>query len=157
MATLFEIDQEILSCIDEETGEIIDLERLNELQIERDTKIKRVAQWHRNLMDDAEAYKENADHFKKKADAAKNKAESLKQWLEYALGGAKFEADDKTVSISYRKSEVVDIPDESKIPKAYKRVEKVVKVDKIAIKNAIKSGLVVKGAALLEKQNIQIK
>ena len=33
--TLHEIDQEIAACIDEETGEV-DVERLTELQVERD-------------------------------------------------------------------------------------------------------------------------
>lgn len=35
MATLYEIDAAILSCVDLETGEVIDYERLQELQLER--------------------------------------------------------------------------------------------------------------------------
>lgn len=157
MAKLFEIDRAIMDCIDQETGEIIDLERLNELQIERDAKIKNVAQWYRNLMDDAESFKKNKEYFAEKEKAAKNKAESLKDWLNYALKGNKFVADDKTVAISYRKSETIEIPDEAIIPRKYQKVEKIVKIDKIAIKEAIKSGLKVKGAELVERQNIQIK
>ena len=32
---LYEINNEILNCVDEETGEIVDFERLQELQIEK--------------------------------------------------------------------------------------------------------------------------
>ena len=35
---LYEINEEILNCVDEETGEITDFERFNNLQIERDEK-----------------------------------------------------------------------------------------------------------------------
>ena len=35
MANLYDINSEILSCIDAETGEIIDVERLQALQMER--------------------------------------------------------------------------------------------------------------------------
>ena len=53
MSTLYEIDNAIL----DETGEIIDGERLSELKIERDKKIESVALWYKNLMSDAEQYK----------------------------------------------------------------------------------------------------
>ena len=43
--TIFEIDEAILECVDLETGEIIDAERLDALQMERDKKIENVALW----------------------------------------------------------------------------------------------------------------
>ena len=43
--TLYEIDNAILDCIDLETGEIIDVDKLNELQLEKETKIENVALW----------------------------------------------------------------------------------------------------------------
>ncbi len=33
MATLYEIDEEILNCVDMETGEIIDVERLGQKEV----------------------------------------------------------------------------------------------------------------------------
>lgn len=36
--TLYEIDSAIMDCVDEETGEIIDLEKLEALNIERDKR-----------------------------------------------------------------------------------------------------------------------
>ena len=58
---LYQINEEIEKCIDTETGEILDLEALDKLAMERDTKIENLACWYKNLMADAEALKaENA-------------------------------------------------------------------------------------------------
>ena len=54
---LYEIENAILECIDTETGEVIDIERLNELQMERETKIENVACWIKDLKAEAEAIK----------------------------------------------------------------------------------------------------
>lgn len=40
MSALYEIQEDILSCIDLKTGEIIDVERLHGLQMERRQKIR---------------------------------------------------------------------------------------------------------------------
>lgn len=49
---LYEIDEEILACVDSESGEILDVERFAALQMERDTKIENVALWIKNLKSD---------------------------------------------------------------------------------------------------------
>ena len=41
--TLYEIDSTIMDCVDEETGEIIDLEKLEALNIERDQNVEGLA------------------------------------------------------------------------------------------------------------------
>ena len=45
MATLYEIDEEILNCVDQETGEIIDPEKLAQLQMDFDKKVEGIALW----------------------------------------------------------------------------------------------------------------
>ena len=57
MSSLYEIDQAIMSCIDSQTGEIVDYEKLSELQMEQEKKIEVVALWIKNLNADIEAYK----------------------------------------------------------------------------------------------------
>ena len=47
--TLYEIDTEILNCIDLDTGEILDVERLNALQVEKSKKIENVALYIKEL------------------------------------------------------------------------------------------------------------
>ena len=85
--------------------------------------------------------------------AAKNKAESLKRYLEMALGGEKFKT--SKVSISYRKSEIIEIDEIEKLSDKFIKIEK--KADKKAIKVAIKEGAEIVGARIVENNNIQIK
>ena len=55
--TIYEIDQAIMECVDLETGEIIDTEQLDKLQMERDAKLENVACWIKDLKAEAEALK----------------------------------------------------------------------------------------------------
>lgn len=162
MATLFEIDQAILSCIDTETGEILDIDRLNALQMERGKKIESVALWIKNLEADVMGYKWQKDAFAEREKAAKNKIESLKKWLTVALDGQKMATD--KVAISFRKSESVEIESEDEFMGWADFMERddLLKYgkpspDKTAIKNAIKNGQNVFGCAVVEKLNAQIK
>lgn len=164
MATLYEIDQEILDCIDTETGEIIDFERLSELQIAREEKIEKVALWYKNLVSDAAEYKAEKEVFAERERQAKAKAESLKNWLTEALNGSKMST--SKVAISFRKSEAVEIDDETEFVKWAERhrddllIYKAPTPNKTAIKHAIKDVATdgsLGGAHLIEKNNIQIK
>lgn len=152
--TLFEIEQEILSCIDMETGEVIDLEKLDQLEMDRERKIENIALWIKNLLSDAEALKNQKQIFADRQKVAENKAESLKQYLNNYLAGQKFSTD--KVAISFRKSTAVNITDPLQIPKEYLKYSDPT-IDKEAIKKAITQGSVVGGAELVESQNIQIK
>lgn len=162
MATLYEIDQSILDCIDFETGEVIDPEKLNALQMEREEKIEKVALWYKNLISDAAAIKAERDNLSEREAVMRNKAESLKKWLAYALNGEKMST--SRVAISFRKSESVEIDNEEEVI-AFAQTNnrddllsyKAPTVNKTAIKAAIKDGFNVSGASLVEKQNIQIK
>ena len=55
--TIYEIDQSIMECVDLETGEIIDIDKLNELELEREKKLENVACWIKDLKAEAEALK----------------------------------------------------------------------------------------------------
>lgn len=154
MATLYQIDESILSCIDEETGEILDLEKLNALQMERDEKIEKMALWYKNLCSDAEAYKAEKMNFAEKQKAAENKAESVKNWLDNALSGSPFKS--TKVNIKYRKSKQVIIDDLFKIDDSYLKYSDPTP-DKTAIKKALDNGVKLNGCHIEEKQNINIK
>jgi len=60
-----------------------------------------------------------------------------------------------TLKLSFRQSESVEITDENKLNAKYFSYKPT--VDKTAIKNDIKSGLIVDGAQIILKQNLQIK
>ena len=78
---LYEIDNAILECVDMETGEIVDTEKLAALQMERDQKIENIGCWIKNLNADAKALKEEKDNLAARQKAVENKAASLKEYL----------------------------------------------------------------------------
>lgn len=151
---LYEINEDIMACVDIETGEIIDVEQLEALQMERDAKIENIGLWIKNLLSDAEQLKAESDKLLERKRAAENKANSLKRYLQCFLDGEKFKS--SKLVIFYRKSESVDAPDWTKIPQHYLKY-KDPEPDKTAIKKALKEGAVITGCSLVEKQNIQIK
>ena len=162
MATLYEIDNAIMECIDFETGEIVDFERLEELQMERERKLENVALWIKNLKSDADAIKAEKQVLDEREKAARNKFERLTEYLSNALDGQKMTT--SKVAISFRKSESVEIPDETMFADwAAKYYHddllnyKAPTPNKTAIKAALKDGALIKGATLITKNNMQIK
>lgn len=155
--TLYEIDNAILECVDLETGEIIDCERLEQLQMAFDEKVENIACWIKDLSAEAKAIKEEKDNLCQRQRAAENKAQSLKNYLSFALNGSKFKT--PKVSISYRRSEAIEINDIGDIPAEFikPRVLRPEDASKTDIKEAIKSGQDVPGAVLVEKNNIQVR
>lgn len=154
MASLYEIEEQILNCVDLETGEIIDKEALASLCMERNNKVEGIALWIKNLLAEAKMIKEEKDNLAYRQKVCENKAESLKDFLSRLLDGEKFKT--SKVSISYRKSEKVDVLDIGKLDDDYLKF-KDPEPDKTKIKKALKDGICLEGAQLVESQNIQIK
>ena len=151
---LYEIDNEILGCVDVETGEIFDFEKFEELSMTRDAKIENVCLWIKNLKAEAEALKAEKDAFAQRQKAAENKMESLKKYISSYLDGTKFET--AKVKVSFRKSESLEISEDAKIPDEFLKFKEP-EVNKTDLKKAVKNGLQIAGVALVENQNIQIK
>jgi hypothetical protein len=151
---LYEINNAILGCVDEETGEIIDTDKLLDLQLAFDEKVEGIACWIKNLLADAEAIKTEKNNLAEREKACRNKAESLKKYLNSALDGEKFKT--AKVSISYRKSESVEVDDINKVDKSFLKYSDPT-VDKTAVKKALKAGTELEGVRLVTKQNIQIR
>lgn len=151
---LYEINQAIMECVDLETGEIIDTEQLDKLTMEREAKLENVACWIKELKAEAEALKAEKMAFAKRQQVAENKMESLKKYLAYALDGQAF----KTVraSVTFRKSQAVEIADIYKLDENYLRYKEP-EADKTAIKEALKAGQTVAGATLVENTSVIIK
>lgn len=159
MMKLYEIDNAILECVDLETGEIIDPHKLSSLQMERDAKIENVACWIKDLKAEAEALKNEKQALAERQRVAENKAESLKKWLAYALQGEKFKT--PKCAISFRKSEAVEVTDEglNNLMKEHDELltYKAPEPNKTAIKQALKSGLSVRGVQLVQNTSTIIK
>lgn len=160
--TLYEIDRQILECLDLETGEITDAERLDALQIERDIKLENTALYIKNLLAEAEAIKAEEKNLAERRKAKENKVESLKKYLADALAGGKFES--AKVNISFRKSEAIEIKEPEMLlfyleNRGFEECIKyeAPKIQLTPLKRLIKEGRELPGVELVEKQNIQIK
>lgn len=163
MKALYEIDQEILDCIDMETGEILDLEKLTALQMERERKLEGVALWIKDLNAEATAVKEEADKLTTRKKSLDNKIASLKQWLLYALNGEKLKT--ARCSVYQTHSQRVTVADEAELMtfiRTLKDQEKFMRfpepeLKKDEIKKALKDGLMIPGAALETTESVVIK
>ena len=160
---LFEIDDAIQRCVklesgdgyvDTETGEIIDTAAIEQLEMDRDTKIRNIACWIKNLESDEKALAEQIKTFTARKNAAKNKRESLKSYLAAFLNGKKWQ--NSEVAISWRKSESVEVEDGAAIPEKYLRYKEP-EINKAQLKADLKAGTVVYGCQLVTKNNIQVK
>lgn len=155
---IYEIEQAVLELIDPETGEVKDFEALEALNMARDEKIENIAMWIKNLTAEGKAIRDEEKSLAERRKSSENKCESLQKYLEQILCGEKFST--PKVAISYRKSTAVNIADEEAFIKTADityAVPQLPKIDKAAIKEALKSGVVIEGAELIERNNIQIK
>lgn len=150
---IYEIDQAIMDCVDMETGEVIDLDAMKALQMEREKKVENVACWIKQLDAEAKAIREEEKILAARRKVNENKIDRLKDYLTEALQGQKFET--ARVKISYRRSTAVDIPDPNKVPAAWFRCK--YEVATSDIKEALKNGETVPGAQLVETISMQIK
>lgn len=163
---LFDINNNIRAFIDklyssvDETGEIPqgDWEALNELKEARDTKIENIALYYKEALVEAEALKAEAEKLSARAKTVQKKADRLKEYLSINLQREnQMDFETSRCKISFRKSEVVSIPDEDMLLKKYLKKKVTYVPDKETIKAQLKAGKAVKGATLITKQNIQIK
>lgn len=151
---LFEIDEALQECFDLETGEIINVEKFEELQLEREQKLENIACWIKNLDADAEALKAQKMAFAERQKATEAKAESLRNYLQYALQNTNFKT--VNVEVKFRKTQKVEISDFSKLNEDFLKYSEPT-ADKTAIKKAIQGGQVVEGAELIENMSMSIK
>lgn len=157
--TLFEIDKAIEEFfeenIDPETGELLNIEQLDDLQMAREQKCENVALLIKNKEAEKNAVAEQEKVFANRKKTLGNEIDRLKNYLGYALQGEKFST--PRVAVSFRKSESVLVKDKYLIPDSYMNLSVVREPNKTAIKNALKRGETVMGVELVEKNNVQIK
>ena len=164
MRALYEIDSEILDCVDLETGEILDTEKLDALQMERERKLEGVALWVKDLNAEADAVKAEADKLTARKKALDNKIASLKNWLRYALNGEKlktprcnvYQTHSTRLNVIDEMSVVNWIQTHCKEPEEFLKFH-LPEIRKDAVKAEIKAGKEIPGAALEETESVVIK
>ena len=163
MRALYEIDQDILDCVDMETGEILDVEKLDALQMEREAKLEGVALWEKDLVAEAAAVKAEADKLIARKRALDNKIAALKAWLLISLNGEKLKT--PRCNVYQTHSTRVSVEDEAELIKFLETLDEPERFlrfrepefRKDEIKKALKDGTIIPGASLEETESVVIK
>lgn len=162
MASLYELNAKLAVYemeFDEDTGEWINEDELDALNMERDEKIENICLWAKNLRAEASAIKAEEKALADRRKSKENKADRLEDYVALNLDGAKFET--PRVKILWRKSESVEILDESKIPDEFLDISTVRKPVKAEIKKYLKgiegSDETCEWARIDAKNNMSIK
>ena len=165
MRALYDINQDILSCVDLETGEIIDVEKLDALQMEREAKLEGVALWVKDLKAEAEAVKAEADKLNARKKALDNKIDGLKNWLLFALGGEKLNTprckvyqthSQRVVIVGEEKDLIAWLERNTEDPREFIRYKEP-ELRKDEIKKAMKDGKEIEYAKLEDTESVVIK
>lgn len=87
-----------------------------------------------------------------------NTVKKLKEYVEFEMNGIGLnKVEGKLFKISFRKSKVVKVLDETKIPKEFIKVKTTESISKTDLGKALKSGEIIEGAELVENKTLQIK
>lgn len=160
--TLYEIDQKIYALQDAETGEILDYEAFEKLQMDRERKIENTALWVKELLAEAEAIQEEVKALQERQRRNNAKAERLKGYLERALAGMKFTT--PRCEVTFCTTSSLYIEDATRLLRwaeengydhciRYREPE----IDKLQVKKLMKSGVEVPGGAMVTNRSVGVK
>lgn len=145
--------------INPDTGEIVDSDTYNELLAEiddsRDEKLVNIEYIKREVEAENELIANEIKRLQGRKKANDVKQERLSNLQLMLIGEDKVSTPFYTFST--RKSESVEIVEESKLPKRFLVEKNTYTPDKKAIKEAIKSGVSVKGATLKQNVSLSVK
>lgn len=150
---IYQINAEILDCIDLDTGEIIDEERLHQLEMQKEKKIENVCLWVKNITADIEAFKAEEGSLAKRRKSKERLRDSLMNYLDYAVDLDGFET--TRVKAKFNKGEKVVILDKDLIPEHYWKTKEP-ELSKSEIKRDIKAGIKVEGADIKNTYTLRI-
>lgn len=156
---LYEINQAILAALTpDDDGVLADdaMDKLSELMMVAEEKLENIGCLLKDWRAEADAIKAEADRLTERRKAIENRADRLRQYaadMMVAMGKSKLET--ARCVLSFRSSSAVDVLDESVIPDEYFKTKR--DLQKAEISKALKAGLTVPGAALVERANLQIK
>ena len=159
---IYEIDQAIMALVDPETGEIMNWDAFDQLQMERDVKIENVACWYKNLIAEADAIRQEEINLSKRRKTLETMADTRKRYFEEALAGQKFQT--AKCSITFRKTTKVEAANPSSVIdwamqndhlECLKLREP--ELSKTEIGKLLKEGVEIPGAELVEGLSMGVK
>lgn len=154
----YELDELIAGCIDEETGEIINVEALEQLEMDRQEKIERVLLFIKHQRYLVEAMKAEKKELDNRIRIEEKAMEGCKDFIARYLNYENFKSAKCQASFRKSKSVEADIEQIKGMFDAdmYLR-KKEPELDKVAIKKALEEGLNIPGARLVTKVSVIVK
>ncbi len=144
--------------IDEETGEVImDFQKIEALNLAKEEKIQNIGYVVLNLRAERTALQERKKELDKRIKSITGRLERLIDYLKNCLNGEPFKCVD--FEIKSNKSERVEINEEFFCNSCNDKyfTHKAPEPNKVEIKKALKQGVFIPGASLVECQNINLK
>lgn len=152
LENLLELDEN--RYVDVVTGEILLLQQVEELKLERDEKIEGCLLYAKNKTAEAKAIKDEIDRLSARMQTCENDAKRARSCAQKILAGEKFKT--TKVAVHYTTSKSVDYQgDINELPKEYLRIK--IDLNKTAIGEALKAGIEIKGASLIENKSMVVK
>lgn len=159
--TLYEINAAIAGCVDVETGEIIDFDRLDELALAREEKLENIALYIKNIDAFCADIREEEKALAARRKTKENEAARLREYLAHNLDGQKFET--PRVKLSWRASAGVKVTEERELrqwlaqnhPDCLKYKLPEISLD--GVKGLLKLGEIIPGVVLEQRNNLQMK
>lgn len=161
--TLYEMSNEYRSIkdrleVDPDTGEILNLDLLEQMEGQIYDKTEAVAIFIKELKAESEMITAEEKALKERKESKIKKAESLTRYLGNMMTmNAMPSFETSKVKVSSRKSEAVVVAENAEIPERYLVTKTEVKPDKTALKKAIKSGEEIPGVIVEERVNWSVK
>ena len=159
---LWEINEAILALVDEETGEILDYEAFEALQMAKDEKVENMVLWYKNLRGQIKLIKDEEDALKARRQQLERLADNKLDYIERTLCGTKFET--ARCQVTFRKTTKVELMDENAaVEWAQKNGrDDVLKytaptVSKTEMAKILKAGVEVPGAVLVSGLSMGVK
>ena len=159
---LWEINEAILALVDEETGEILDYEAFEALQMAKDEKVENMVLWYKNLRGQIKLIKEEEDALKARRQQLEQLADNKLDYIERTLCGQKFET--ARCQVTFRKTTKVELVDETAAVEwaQHNGRDDVLKytaptVSKTEMAKILKAGVEVPGAVLVSGLSMGVK
>lgn len=151
---------DLIAAMDSEDLELSDAvgDTLEALDEAIQDKAEAVASFIFSLQADSAALKQEEQRLAERRRLNDAKVERMKTYLVDALDDAGVDkVKSSRFTIGFRKSQAVDVLDLDTLPESLKRTKTIVEADKTAIKQALKQGIDVPGALLIDKRNLSIR
>ena len=143
--------------VDEETGEIVNADALNQFEMDAKEKIENAALFVRELERESQAISEEAERMRNRAKAVERKAERIKSLILTALQPFDGRVKTQRITVYERHTDVVKIVEGSTLPDAYVTKKVTLSPNKTELKRAIKAGATIDGVTLEDSVSVVMR